>query len=102
MRHLLSPVLAAAAVILTTPPAPAQMMACGARDAIVERLDGTYAESRRGHGLQPGRGVLEIFASEGGSWTLLLTLPNGASCILAAGEAWSPDAPLETPVGDPA
>lgn len=99
LSHLM--LAAAAAAILThSPAAHAQAAACGPRDAIVEALDGKYAERRLGAGLQPGRGVIEVYASESGTWTLLLTLPNGASCVLAAGEAWSGPAPA--PPGDPA
>jgi len=36
---------------------------------------------------QPGQ-VLELFASSSGSWTMVVTTPNGTSCLIAAGENW--------------
>lgn len=104
MKSLLQvSVLAAVAATSTSIPyAEAQTVPCGPRESIVQALDGKYEERRIGAGLQPGRGVVEVYASESGSWTLLLTLPNGAACILGAGEAWADD-PLEAEVaGDPA
>tara|TARA_Y100000031_G_C8177535_1_gene364822 strand:+ start:176 stop:370 length:195 start_codon:yes stop_codon:yes gene_type:complete len=32
--------------------------------------------------------VLEVLASKGGTWTILVTQPNGTSCVVATGEAW--------------
>jgi hypothetical protein len=32
--------------------------------------------------------IVELFTSEKGSWTLLLTLPTGVSCLIAAGDNW--------------
>ena len=34
-------------------------------------------------------GVVETFASEDtGTWTILMTMPNGTACLMAAGEAF--------------
>ena len=33
-------------------------------------------------------GVIELYTSEKGSWTLLLTQPTGVSCLIAAGDNW--------------
>ena len=39
-------------------------------------------------GLAPNGGVVEVLASENGSWTLLVTMPDGHSCVIAVGENW--------------
>ena len=31
---------------------------------------------------------MEVVASANGSWTALISMPNGMSCLLAAGEGW--------------
>jgi len=31
--------------------------------------------------------IIEVFTSKSGTWTILLTRPDGASCIVSAGEA---------------
>lgn len=62
---------------------------CAQRDHVVERLQSTFSEQLTVGGLQRTRdtlSVLEIWASdETGTYTVLLTNPNGISCILAAG-----------------
>ncbi|MEC9432819.1 MAG: hypothetical protein VYD87_07920 [Pseudomonadota bacterium] len=76
---------------------------CGERRQVVSRLAEKYGETRRGYGLQQGAAVVEVFASGStGSWTILLSTPNGLACLLAAGQNWAPT-PDESsgPVGDP-
>ena len=82
-----------AGLVLPASPAGAQMarpqMVCGKRTDMVRQLGEKYGESRRSLGLSGARGVVEIFASEAtGSWTILLTSPQGTACLMAAGEAF--------------
>jgi len=81
---------AIATVMLIAPNASwAQRSACGERSAIVERLSSKYGESRKSMGLNHNNGVVEVFASEEtGTWTILLTMPSGQSCLIAAGQNW--------------
>lgn len=51
-------------------------------------LADNYAESPVAMGMTPGGLVLEVITSESGSWTIIITLPNGASCGFASGEDW--------------
>ena len=40
-------------------------------------------------GLANNGGVIEILSSKtGNSWTIILTMPNGTTCMIAAGENW--------------
>ena len=42
--------------------------------------------------------MLELYASpETGTWTILVPLPNGLSCLVASGEAWERVAEVLTP-----
>ncbi|MEM9145598.1 MAG: hypothetical protein AAGC57_05315 [Pseudomonadota bacterium] len=82
----------AAAAMLISPAlgsdAEAQMR-CGKRDQVINHLETKYGETQRSVGLQQGRGMIEIYANaDSGSWTILLTTPNGMSCLMAAGEAF--------------
>jgi hypothetical protein len=61
---------------------------CAQRDNIVNTLDAQYKESPRAVGLVSKEAVLEVFVSESGSWTLVVTNPQGLSCVLAAGQSW--------------
>ncbi len=95
-----------AAAYLAAAFAQAQMvqpvqMACGARDSFLAQLDAKYGETRRSMGLSDNS-VVELFANEAtGSWTILITSPQGIACILAAGEAFQIDAAELTTTGDP-
>ena len=98
-NYLATLLLAAAmvlAVTLSAGEASAQAV-CGKRDSIIAQLKQKYGETRQSLGLQQGRGVVEIFASEEtGSWTILVTDPRGHSCLMAAGEAFQVEQPAET------
>ena len=62
---------------------------CAKRAKMVEKLHARFGESRQSVGLTPGGQALEIFAQpETGTWTILLTLPNGTSCMMASGHAY--------------
>lgn len=61
---------------------------CGDRDDIVSRLDNGYQEHVTALGISGTGGVVELFTSEKGSWTLLMTHPGGVSCLIAAGDSW--------------
>lgn len=62
---------------------------CAARDAVVQRLQTKYDEQLAMGGLQGTRttqAVMEVWASrETGTFTVLLTRPDGTTCIVAAG-----------------
>jgi hypothetical protein len=67
---------------------PGQMV-CGKRTDMVQQLGEKYGETRRSLRLAGGRGMVELYASEEtGSWTILLTSPQGTACMMAAGEAF--------------
>ena len=84
------------------PPDAQAQMACGTRDAVVEKLGEKYGEVRRGGGLAGPTAIFEIWASEAtGTWTILKTTPNGFTCIMAVGDGWHDDTGELTPVGDP-
>ncbi len=60
------------------------------RDTVVDRLGTEYAEQPTAMGLASNGGVIELFtAADGATWTLVLTMPNGLSTFIAAGEAWT-------------
>jgi hypothetical protein len=78
-----------AASIVVVAPAHAQQPLCGERASLVTQLERKYGEARRAVGLQGGSVMLEVFASnDTGTWTILLTRPDGVTCAMAAGEAW--------------
>ncbi|MBQ0823049.1 hypothetical protein KBI52_22940 [Microvirga sp. HBU67558] len=76
-----------AAIALGGTPASAQT-SCGPREQLVKLLADQYKEGPVGIGLaQPGQ-VLEVFASSNGTWTMVMTMPDGKACMIAAGDNW--------------
>lgn len=69
-------------------PANAQQNVCGKRDDIVTRLENGYQEFNTAMGMSSNGRLVELFTSEKGSWTLMLTTTDGVSCLIAAGENW--------------
>jgi len=61
---------------------------CAPRDDLVAQLGSQYRESQKAVGLLGEQAVMEVFASDQGSWTILTTDISGTSCIVAAGEGW--------------
>ena len=70
-----------------SPPAQAQAM-CGERSVVVANLEKTYSEAPVSIGLASNGSVIEVLASPSGSFTIILTQPNGVACVMAAGENW--------------
>lgn len=64
-------------------------MRCGDHEKVVAYLDKTFGESRTDMGMSSNGGVFEIYANEKtGTWTALMTMPGGPTCLVAAGESW--------------
>ena len=61
---------------------------CTSRDAMVKALKGKYQEQRRGMGVASRAGIMEFYVSDKGTWTIVMSMANGISCILAAGRDW--------------
>lgn len=92
MKRMLLAALISTSVVLPVS-ARAQMaqmqMMCAARADIVTNLQGKFSESPVALGLDNSGGVVELLASpDGGTWTIIVTDPQGTSCLMAAGEFW--------------
>jgi hypothetical protein len=74
--------------VAASKPAEAAPKLCGDRDQILDRLGQTYEEKPQALGLSGDGGVIEVLVSPEGGWTMLLTYPRRATCIVATGEAW--------------
>lgn len=71
---------------------PAQAASCGDRTAMTEKLQSGYSERLTAGGLQttrPQATVIEVWSSdETGTFTVLVTHPNGISCVVATGSSF--------------
>jgi hypothetical protein len=53
------------------------------------QLSEKYAEVPVALGVANNGGVMEVLSSPNGTtWTIVLTMPNGQSCMIAAGDDW--------------
>jgi len=85
---MLRKIVAIASVITALSlPAMAQVV-CGDRGKFLERLADGYEGKPVAMGLASNGSVIEVLVSEHGSWTILVTSPEGESCLVASGEAW--------------
>ena len=80
--------LAVGLLMAATAAASAQF-ACLPHGKLVDLLDGRYSEQRVAVGLESNGRLFEVFAADDGStWTMVITTPDGASCVVAAGLEW--------------
>ena len=84
--------LPAAAVVylIASTDAMAQRRAnCGPREVEVDRLAEGDGETRQSLGLGANNQMIEVFASEEtGTWTIMVTAPDGLTCLVASGRAY--------------
>ena len=80
--------LAAAFVSLSSAAIAQGVVPCGDRETVVGMLAKRYQETPRAMGLASRSGVMEIYVSKTGSWTVLMTNTAGRTCMIAVGENW--------------
>lgn len=79
----------AVALMALVPAAPAVAQGvCTDRDSMVKHLGDRHSESRQALGLVSNGNMIEVLTSKSGSWSIIITNPQGVACLVAAGEAW--------------
>jgi len=91
LANLRRPTLAAAIVsILSVFAGPASGQAgCAPRAQIREVLGARFGETVTAAGVDQSGNLVQVFSSKTGSWTIVVTIPGGPTCLLSAGEGWS-------------
>ncbi|GAB4360295.1 MAG: hypothetical protein Kow00114_13860 [Kiloniellaceae bacterium] len=88
----------AAAAVIGAQPAAAQAASpspqCGAREAVLDRLSAKYDEHPVSIGVTATGSLLEVLASPEGTWTIIVTVPGGPTCLVSSGEGWH-NAPVQ-------
>ena len=78
---------------------PAVAAHCAPREAALAVLVEDYGEQPIGGGIASQGPMLEVLVNErSGSWTVIVTTPDGRSCIVSHGEGWRSYEPA--PVGE--
>ncbi len=71
---------------------PAYAASCADRDTVVQRLQSQYDEMFSAGGLQTIRNkqtLVEVWSSQKtGTFTVMLTTPDGVACVVATGTDW--------------
>ena len=79
--------LSAGFALLST--AAAAQPQCNERDNVLELLAEKYKEAPVAAGVTNTGGLVEVLsAAKGDTWTIIVTTPEGTSCLIAAGEGW--------------
>lgn len=83
-----TPALAAALVAAFFVSAAAARSVCGERAYLLDQLQRRFEEAPAALGMIGDGRVLEVLTSPAGSWTILVTAPNGTTCVVTSGQAW--------------
>lgn len=81
-------ITSAVMAIWSAPVQAQQQQPCANRADFLKHLSANYKEAPVAMGLTANGGLLEVVASKDGSWTIIVTMPNGMSCGVASGMSW--------------
>ncbi len=68
--------------------ASAQAARCGKHADVVAFLGKKFKETKKGMGLINAGQMMELYISDAGSWTVLITRPDGVTCFGPVGKNW--------------
>ena len=62
---------------------------CNTRNSVLSLLAKKYKEAPVAAGVTNTGGLVEVLSSDGGkTWSIIVSTPQGMSCLVAAGEGW--------------
>jgi hypothetical protein len=62
---------------------------CGQRATVLDYLSAKFSEKPVAMGVAANGGLIEVLTSnEGTTFTIIVTMPEGETCMVAAGESW--------------
>ncbi len=62
---------------------------CDERTKVLGHLANKYQEAPVAIGVTSSGGLVEVLSTgDGNTWTIIVSNPDGVSCLLAAGEGW--------------
>ena len=80
--------LALAVLVASFQPTLAQQPQCNTRDSVLRQLEEKYGETPVAVGVTHNGGLLEVIAGDKATWSIIITSPQGMSCLVEAGEGW--------------
>ena len=89
IKYLKISILSAFAIVAGASHAVAGPAKCGDRDTLVKMLKTKYKEQPVAMGLsQKSTEAFEVFVSDKGTWTVVMTTSKGVTCVMAVGHSW--------------
>ena len=82
--------------------ASAQSLPCAVRERVLAFVIDERGETRLATGEASQGATIDLFAAPSGTWSLVLNLPDGRSCLLANGRAFVATGGLQPARGNPA
>ncbi len=70
--------------------ARSEPMFCGSRSKVLELLDRDYEERQHSIAVTADGRLLEVLISPSGTWSIIISVPGGSTCLVASGEGWRP------------
>jgi len=62
---------------------------CTDRTSALSHLSKAYKEQPVAMGLASSGGIVEVLTNgEGTTWSIIVTMPSGVTCLVASGEGW--------------
>jgi hypothetical protein len=63
--------------------------ACGPHTEVIKALGDKFHETQSATALTSAGTLLEVLtANDGSTWTIIVSRPDGLSCVVAAGQSW--------------
>ena len=88
-KFLTAALLAAGASLAVSTTAAQAQMQCHQHKEVLGKFADTYKEAPVAGGLtQDGRLLQVLSSGDDGTWTIVLSKPDGMTCVIMAGEAW--------------
>ena len=88
-RLILAAACVAAFSVTLTPASAAEQGRCNSRDNVIKLLGNKYKEAPVAAGITSSGKLVEVLSnSSGTTWTIILTSPQGVSCLIVSGEGW--------------
>ena len=101
MRLVIVLVLALVALVLALAQPSLAAPQCAGRESVREQLHNNFSETLRGMGIAANNTMMEIYAADSGSWTIIVTMHDGVSCLVASGQAYEAVTETLPPKGVP-
>lgn len=84
------------AALAAAPQGPTGQTRCDLHGNILDYLAERWGEAPVAMGVSNQGGLVEVIVNpKTGSWTIVVTAPGGASCIVSAGQGWRAPHPRE-------